>query len=357
MFEKLPFEQLPERATEKEKKRELTPEEIREKLKNPSYLPSREEIFKAFSRKRPKGMDESKWSDEKEKAYLEWFRFWNNPEDPVFELWNKEYIENFSDYLKKRAEDFKATKEKPLQILEVGAGNGKLTHFLKEQFEKNKIENIEIRATDSGKLMKSIEAAGVKIKSHFPVEILDYKKAIEKYKPDVIICSWMPYEQDWTRDFRAAKSVKEYILIGEADGGCCGHPWKTWGAEPEYCPSQPEEILEEISEGEIGEKEKELLLKIKKLQERQRMIMSKGEDRLTEKDEKILDNLDYRIDQLAEKLAKERLKKEIPYKKDGFERYDLDELSKYQICRTDEVNEGRAFHSSTVSFRREVPEK
>ena len=39
----------------------------------------------------------------------------------------------------------------------------------------------------------------------------------------------MPYQTDSTKDFRSCPSVKEYILIGETDHGCCGHPWETWG--------------------------------------------------------------------------------------------------------------------------------
>lgn len=62
---------------------------------------------------------------------------------------------------------------------------------------------------------------------------MDYKEALKKYKPDIVISSWMPYTEDWTKDFRTFSSVKEYILIGEPDNGCCGHPWKMWGANPE----------------------------------------------------------------------------------------------------------------------------
>lgn len=27
---------------------------------------------------------------------------------------------------------------------------------------------------------------------------LDYRKALERYKPAVVVCSWMPWEHDWT---------------------------------------------------------------------------------------------------------------------------------------------------------------
>ena len=37
--------------------------------------------------------------------------------------------------------------------------------------------------------------------------------------------------EDWTDEIRKCESVEEYILIGEADGGCCGDAWRTWGIE------------------------------------------------------------------------------------------------------------------------------
>ena len=60
------------------------------------------------------------------------------------------------------------------------------------------------------------------------VEKLDSKSAVAKYHPDIAICSWMPYETDFTADFRREKNLKEYILIGETSGSC-GDYWKTWG--------------------------------------------------------------------------------------------------------------------------------
>jgi hypothetical protein len=44
----------------------------------------------------------------------------------------------------------------------------------------------------------------------------------------IVLCSWMPMGLDWTSLFRQY-DVEEYILIGEADDGSCGHNWKTWG--------------------------------------------------------------------------------------------------------------------------------
>ena len=61
------------------------------------------------------------------------------------------------------------------------------------------------------------------------IEQLNHNEAIKKYQPEIIICSWMPYQKDFSKDFRSQKSVKEYLLIGETDDGCCGDDWETWG--------------------------------------------------------------------------------------------------------------------------------
>ena len=94
------------------------------------------------------------------------------------------------------------------------------------------------------------------------VERLSVVGSLEKYGPRadaddntrlIVICSWMPPGLDWTADFRRPiavdgggpragatatagsvadsemRLVEEYILIGEADDGSCGHNWRTWG--------------------------------------------------------------------------------------------------------------------------------
>jgi hypothetical protein len=44
---------------------------------------------------------------------------------------------------------------------------------------------------------------------------------------------------DWTAMFRSA-GVDEYILIGEADDGTCGHNWETWG-NPDFSVSDDDD--------------------------------------------------------------------------------------------------------------------
>lgn len=241
-----------------EPEQELTQEELKEKLQDPHYLPTREEIFHTF------------------KSLEEWRAFCNDEKHLIFEALNQEYLDALSDYFLQRAKDFGATENKPLIILEVGAGDGRLTYFLQQKIKEQELNKIKIIATNLNS--KQWQIAPV-----FSVENINQKNALQKYQPKIVICSWMPPGKDWTKDFRAVDSVKEYILIGETDSNCCGHRWLTWG------------------------------------------------------------NALYS-------------KKNPLYKDEGFERIDLKEISKKQICKTDMwklEEDGYNFtHSHTVSFRR-----
>jgi len=118
----------------------------------------------------------------------------------LYELFSAEYISALSDYIKSRINPSDL-------ILEVGAGDGRLAHFLRERgLNVVAIDNFEWEITPL-----------------FPVEELDYKEALKKYNPAIVICSWMPYFADWTPAFRNTRSVREYIIIGEFPGGCCGN--------------------------------------------------------------------------------------------------------------------------------------
>ena len=204
MNEKIPFKGP---MSSPKTKKELTPGELREKLKDPSFLPSHKDIFHVFGSKPGKG----------------WLDFCFDKINPVFEFLNEEFLESFSDYLSKRSESLGATKDSPITILEVGAGNGRLSHFLQKKLESKIPGKVKVIATDSG---------GWNIKTSFPVEKIDHKEALEKYQPKIVIFSWMPLREDYTNDFRATKSIEEYILIGETD--CCGDGWKTWGNPHSY---------------------------------------------------------------------------------------------------------------------------
>jgi hypothetical protein len=47
---------------------------------------------------------------------------------------------------------------------------------------------------------------------------MDWHVALDRLKPECLLCSWMPPEQDWTRRFRAAPQLREYVLFWELRG-------------------------------------------------------------------------------------------------------------------------------------------
>jgi hypothetical protein len=111
-------------------------------------------------------------------------------------------------------------------VVEIGAGSGALSHHVRRRLYElehkgtARAKNIDVIATDSGSWKLD--------SSDFPVEPYTVKEALERLKPDLVLTSWMPAGVDWTKAFRRA-GVKDYLLIGEADDGCTGHNWLTWG--------------------------------------------------------------------------------------------------------------------------------
>ncbi len=180
----------------------LTTNELQERLRDPNFLPTRKQITEAFT-------------DD-----IQWRKFCYDKDRPVFEFLNEEYIDALSKYLVSRIKEYRTDNDKPLTILEIGAGNGKLSHFLRQKLDDMTPGQALVVATDSGEL---------DLKNDFPVERLKHNDALEKYSPGIVIFSWMPYKKDSSKDIRKFSSVQEYILIGESHGGCCGDAWETWG--------------------------------------------------------------------------------------------------------------------------------
>ncbi len=85
------------------------------------------------------------------------------------------------------------------RALEVAAGDGTLSRFLKEA-------GVDITATDD----HSWSAVD------FPpdVERLDAAKAVKQYRPQVVLCSWPPEGNAFERAILAAPGVETYIVIG-----------------------------------------------------------------------------------------------------------------------------------------------
>jgi hypothetical protein len=193
---------------------ELALRRVREAMKDPNYLPSYKVLSKCL-----RNFQSGAYRQNIEEA-RKWDELVEDKKRPIFEIWTKEYINSLSNYLKDRIKELGGSKKTPITILEVGAGDGRLAHFIQERLNKVIPGHAKVVASDSGDW---------EVPPAFSVENITNKEAVEKYKPKVVICSWMPYNVDFTADFRQEENVDEYILIGEADSGCCGDEWYTWG--------------------------------------------------------------------------------------------------------------------------------
>lgn len=258
---------------------------LMEKLDDPRYLFSLEELQEY--QRQFRGRESSEWSA--------WLAFaggnLRKEKIPLREILTKEYITSLADYLAKRVGDESTPVSKSgasSVVLEVGAGDGRLTHFLNQELEKKTKGKERVVATDTlywetrTKVLERDIVLVEQAKPAFPVEKLDYQNALAKYKPDIVICSWMPPGEDWTWAFRKLDNVAEYILIGPPDDNVTGKEWETWG-------------------------------------------------------------IDYEGTHKGEKP---------PYKKDGFKRVELNALDAAEFSRSKLIGDNIGMDSRTVSFRR-----
>mmetsp|Transcript_8880 Transcript_8880/g.21712 ORF Transcript_8880/g.21712 Transcript_8880/m.21712 type:complete len:519 (+) Transcript_8880:2-1558(+) len=217
-----------------------------------------------------------------------------------YQLYSREYVQQLGDYLLKRTAARRLSEEgrqrqngRPNKsnlskesssvsvetvVLDIGAGDGVLMHCLRDYMER-KMKGLSVTDGKMGRKRKhrstnssnerhrltniptivATDDMSWRINTKAEVEKISVEQALEKYtknrasssalngsdpsktpklqdlqdkklqRPQVIVlCSWMPMGQDWTSHFRNAK-VDEYILIGEADDGSCGDNWLTWG--------------------------------------------------------------------------------------------------------------------------------
>lgn len=278
-----------QRTPEQHEHESIHGQEIWERMQqDPSFLPSRDQAVAVVHRSLGGGdsgrllyIGERKETHPEEAAFLN-EQLLNGGRElrHVREVLNAEYIRALGDYFVQRISAYGGTTEHPTVLLEVGSGDGRLVHFLKEYLDTKIPGQFTIIATDSGKA-----AVGTR----FPVEQADYTDALQAHQPTIVISSWMPQGVDFSQGMRNTASVQEYILIGETDGGACGHTWETWGV-PDWDNEDP------------------------------------GEDY-----------------------------SQAPYEKDGFQREDLDDVSKNQVSRTDDFDSTDPKNGSvskTVSFRR-----
>ena len=97
--------------------------------------------------------------------------------------------------------------------LEIGAGDGTLTRFLKDQ-------GVLLTATDNHGWESAVDYPEWVIK-------LDAREALATYTPEVVICSWPPSQNDFERYVFNTPSVQLYIVIGSRHQFAFGN-WKDY---------------------------------------------------------------------------------------------------------------------------------
>lgn len=140
---------------------------------------------------------------ERKPVSLFWFKlFWRFIKDKkiLMPLVNKKGIYCFySDNLIKELSNLMENTK----CLEIGAGDGALTCFLNEV-------GANCHATDDYSWEHYIQYPDF-------VEKLEAKEALNKYKPETVICSWPPQGNGFEKHIFKIDSVKLYIVIGSRD--------------------------------------------------------------------------------------------------------------------------------------------
>jgi len=166
-----------------------------------------------------------------------WKDFSKNEEHPFYEVITKEFIEEFSNFIAGELDRLDDKSQSPVQILEVGAGDGKLAYHLRRLLHEKGLD-IEYHAVDPG-----VDDDEQREKYTIPpigenVVQMDYHVALKEYSPQIVIESWMPPGRDFSQDFRDTASVQSYVLIGPPYD--TGTP-QTWGITKEQVQDLQEE--------------------------------------------------------------------------------------------------------------------
>jgi hypothetical protein len=111
--------------------------------------------------------------------------------------------------------------------VEIAAGDGTLTRFLSEA-------GARVKATDDLSWQHAIKYPDA-------VENLDAKRALERYQPEAVICSWPPPGNSFERHVFANKSVQLYIVIGSRQKWVTGD-WELYASQAKFDWSENKEL-------------------------------------------------------------------------------------------------------------------
>jgi hypothetical protein len=169
-----------------------------------------------------------------------WVYMYSNPLVPMGEVLTAEYIAALAAYVTHRLRAWldDSTIAGKVTVLEVGAGTGRLTWHLRHQvlaqLPPAAAARVRLLASD---VQGSTATVAAGLRGPVPVVRATAAAAIQRYRPTLVLAAWMSKDEDWTPAFRAAPSVREYVLMGERDYGVSGTPHGTWGIAPRGTPA------------------------------------------------------------------------------------------------------------------------
>ena len=182
-----------------------------------------------------------------------WLYMTTNPLTTHCEVLTEEYVDALAHYLHVRLRAILAAAPPPgeadapaVTVLEVGAGNGRLTYHLRERVRALMLADRDDISSDGGGDAGTAAAARARrvrfvatdlrgntadaaAAVRLAVKPLGHVAALEQYRPAVVLAAWMNKDEDWTAAIAATASVHEYVLIGERDYGVSGTSDGTWG--------------------------------------------------------------------------------------------------------------------------------
>lgn len=119
--------------------------------------------------------------------------------------------------------------------LEIAAGDGTLARMLRDQ-------GVDVRATDD----YSWDAVRVSD----DVERLDATRALRRYQPQVVICSWPPAQNTFERAVFATHSVQLYVVVGSRHEYAAGD-WTAYRRQRDFAFAEDERLSQLVLPPEL----------------------------------------------------------------------------------------------------------
>ena len=174
---------------------------------------------------------------ERKPASLFWFRLlwplvWQRKRlmllaepEGIYCFYSKQLIEKLADLIGDRS------------CLEIAAGDGTLTQFLKDR-------GVRITATDNFSWTHAVK---------FPKSVIkrDAREAIRVYAPEVVICSWPPAGNGFKARVFKTRSVQMYIVIGSRHKFAAGN-WTDYDRQTAFSVEEEESLGRLVLPPELG---------------------------------------------------------------------------------------------------------